>query len=260
MEVDLNRINPTSMPAYMHEGPGIGGNETAVQFLREITGVSLAPGHAILDVGFGKGGVLQDGVRAYCRLVAGVDAAQASIQHMDNWAAENHTLFSISDCGDAPSMELHHLDASHTPLPWMDDTFDIVICTETIEHFTNPYYMVSEVKRVLVPDGMFLIAFPRPEDNLGPGGGEHMHVYPGFLTKDSFELFMIQMYFRAKIRRVNGSTAWYAYRNYKGPGVVDTFHMVAGNYTLEQLYSCMGETAVEEARNAIVRIRNINQD
>ena len=78
-----------------------------------------------------------------------------------------------------------------------------------------------------------------PEDNLGYGGGEHAHIYPGFLRRDSFERFMKQLYFKQVARVENGSSAWYVFRNYKGDGVVDAFSIVSGNYTEEELFSCL---------------------
>jgi SAM-dependent methyltransferase len=133
--------------------------------------------------------------------------------------------------------QLVHMDVSHEPLPFVDDSFNVVFCTETIEHVANPYFAVAEIKRVLEHDGLFVLAFPMPEDNLGYGGGQHGHVYPGFLLRESFERFMMQLYFRAPCRQANGSSAWYAYRNAKQGGkMVDIFSVIAGNYTEEELY------------------------
>jgi len=92
---------------------------------------------------------------------------------------------------------------------------------------------------VLEHDGLLLMAFPMPENNFGYGGGQHAHVYPGFLERESYEIFMKQMYFRAMKRGENGASAWYAWRNYKGPGVVDVFRIVSGNYEEDQLFGCL---------------------
>lgn len=223
---DMHRINPTAMPAYTQQGPGIGTNEDAVNKLAELTGVKLDPVHSILDVGFGMGGVIVDGVKAGCKLVAGVDAAQASVDHVSELTAA---------C-DVP-VSLARLDVSHDALPWPDDTFDIAFCTETIEHLSNPYFMVSEVKRVLKHEGLFVLSFPQPARNLGYAGGEHAHVYPGFLQKESFERFMKQLYFHVPCHKENGASDWYAWRNAKlGGTLVDVFAMISGNHTEDQLY------------------------
>ncbi len=45
-------------------------------------------------------------------------------------------------------------------LPFKDDTFDIVNCVEVIEHAENPDLMLSEINRVLKPDGILHITSP----------------------------------------------------------------------------------------------------
>lgn len=229
--VRMDQINPTAMPAYTQQGPGVGGNETAVQMMTEMTSVKLDPTHKILDVGFGAGGVIVNGVRVGCEFVAGVDAAAASIEHLKrpDMIGEEESWRHF--------VQLVQMDVSHERLPFDDDTFDIVFCTETIEHLSNPYFAVVEIKRVLKHDGLFVLAFPMPENNLGYGGGEHMHTYPFFLMRASFEMFMKNLYFRAPVRRENGASAWYCYRNAKEGGpIVDLFHVIAGNYDERELY------------------------
>ena len=121
-----------------------------------------------------------------------------------------------------------------------DDVIDWAYCLETPEHLANPYFAFAEVKRVLKHGGKFVLAFPRPESNLGYGGGKHPQVYPGFLQKDSFERFMMQLYFKKIQRDVHGDSAWYLYENIKeGEDFFDTFFMIKGNYTEDKLYGCL---------------------
>jgi len=46
-------------------------------------------------------------------------------------------------------------DSHHLPFP--DKTFDLVFCTETIEHVVSPKRVLSEIKRVLKPEGKLII-------------------------------------------------------------------------------------------------------
>lgn len=223
-EFDMKRINPTAEGAYTKQGPGVGGSADITMYLDKLYGVKLDPVHRVLDIGFGHGQFILEAAGMGCKAVAGIEIAAAAMEHVRENDPEG-------------KIEIHQLDVSHDLLPFPDDSFDIVACTETIEHLDSPYHMVSEVKRVLTHDGIFLLAFPMPEDNLGYSGGQHAHVYPGFLTQSSFERFMMQLYFRAPSRIPNGSSAWYAYRNYKGEGIVDVFEMIAGNYEEDDLYS-----------------------
>lgn len=51
-------------------------------------------------------------------------------------------------------------------LPYEDDTFDLITCTEVIEHIL-PKHMelfLSELKRILKPDGKLLLTTPNDED------------------------------------------------------------------------------------------------
>jgi ubiquinone/menaquinone biosynthesis C-methylase UbiE len=45
-------------------------------------------------------------------------------------------------------------------LPFDDLAFDLVLCTETIEHVRDVQLLVSEVRRVLRPGGQFAVTTP----------------------------------------------------------------------------------------------------
>lgn len=226
--MSIDQINGDAAEAYKHQGPGIGAGDTLFEWIEKLTTIQICNAHKFLDVGFGKGVSLMTASQRCCARVCGVDIADAALAVIDDY-----------NVGDGTPIEAYCLDASDKPLPFEDNAFNIVTCTETIEHMANPYRVISEIKRVLEHDGLLVIAFPRPEDNYGYGGGEHAHVYPGFLEQESYEMFMRQMYFHSKRHINNGSSAWYAWRNYKGAGIVDVFHMIAGNYTEDQLYGMM---------------------
>ena len=107
------------------------------------------------------------------------------------------------------------LDVNKDDFPLLDDYFDACFILETLEHLANPCHCVEEIKRVLKDNGRLIVVFPRPEDNLGYSEGLHAHIYPGFLLKKSFRMFMRQLFFRIKDYRVNGSSAYYRYENVK---------------------------------------------
>lgn len=216
---ECQRINRTAVVSYQTEGPGAGAEAHGLEYLTK-WGVPLNGSVHALEIGFGGGGWIK-AMRQCCARVSGVDIARAA------YDAQETTL------------NLHVLDVSHDPLPLPDDDIHVVSCTETIEHVANPFHMFAEIKRVLVHGGHFLIAFPRPEDNLGYDCGMHAHVYPGFLERASFERFCRQCYFKVLQREENGATAWYLLKNYKGEGVTDVFKVVSGNNTEEGLYGCL---------------------
>jgi len=46
--------------------------------------------------------------------------------------------------------------------PIEDNSADIIICTETIEHLPNQYFFFKEVARILKPNGSFFLTTPNP--------------------------------------------------------------------------------------------------
>lgn len=45
-------------------------------------------------------------------------------------------------------------------LPFEDDLFDVVICGQTLEHVKQPWRLVAEMARVLVPGGVMVLIAP----------------------------------------------------------------------------------------------------
>jgi len=49
------------------------------------------------------------------------------------------------------------VDADGHKIPFSDESFDLVICTEMLEHVLDPNKVIQEIKRVLKPDGLAVI-------------------------------------------------------------------------------------------------------
>lgn len=64
-------------------------------------------------------------------------------------------------CGDSITVPGYRVNLEETPLPVADETFDVVLCCEVIEHMdVDPMFMLSEVNRVLKPGGVVIVTTP----------------------------------------------------------------------------------------------------
>ncbi len=61
-------------------------------------------------------------------------------------------------------------------LPFPDNTFDCIFCFETIEHVTNPFTAVAEMKRVLKPGGLLIGSTPFGYDLHGEEYGDYWRI------------------------------------------------------------------------------------
>jgi 2-polyprenyl-3-methyl-5-hydroxy-6-metoxy-1,4-benzoquinol methylase len=78
-------------------------------------------GKRILEVGCGSGGLLK--LLQATNQVVGVDASEDGIGACVSRGIEGHCM-----------------DPSSESLPFADESFDLVICLETMEHLMSPYY------------------------------------------------------------------------------------------------------------------------
>lgn len=99
----------------------------------------------ILDIACGTGYgsfLLADNCNAE---VHGADISQKSISIARNSNAHPNIVYKVTDACD---------------LPYTDNLFDIVISFETIEHIENQHKFLSELSRVLKPNGTLVISTP----------------------------------------------------------------------------------------------------
>ncbi|MEY2485979.1 MAG: hypothetical protein QOH39_1627 [Verrucomicrobiota bacterium] len=59
-----------------------------------------------------------------------------------------------------PEQKVEVVDLNREPLPFPDDRFVIVTCTETIEHLENYWAVIREIYRVLQPGGIAVFSTP----------------------------------------------------------------------------------------------------
>jgi methionine biosynthesis protein MetW len=96
----------------------------------------------VLDVGCGSGNSYAPGLAARGSSYVGVDVAENAVQ-----AARREGL-------DARTID----DAAS--LPFADDSFDLVVCVEVLEHLLSPDGAATEIRRVLRPGGRLVASTP----------------------------------------------------------------------------------------------------
>jgi SAM-dependent methyltransferase len=109
---------------------------------------TLVRGKRVLDLasGEGYGSNLMAGQAAE---VYGVDIDEAAVRH----ASEKYSR-----------SNLHFLKGSITDVPVSGSgTFDVIVCFEAIEHIEEHDALLGEVKRLLKPDGLFIVSTPNKE-------------------------------------------------------------------------------------------------
>jgi ubiquinone/menaquinone biosynthesis C-methylase UbiE len=115
--------------------------------IKELEGRSFK---TLLDVGCGNGIFLSMVLNKFDVEVSGIDISPGMIEK------SKELLDSRAD--------LKVGDSEH--LPWNDGSFDVVTCSASFHHYPNPELVLKEMRRVLRPDGILMIADPFTSDEL----------------------------------------------------------------------------------------------
>ncbi len=111
---------------------------------------ALAEGKRVLDAACGEGYGTAMLAQAGAASVTGVDVDETTVRR----ARERYGLgFEVGDIA---------------ALPFGDDSFDLVVCFETIEHVEDPRTALAELARVLDPSGLLVISTPNKHEYLVP--------------------------------------------------------------------------------------------
>jgi SAM-dependent methyltransferase len=146
--------------------------------------LGLRPGDRVLDVGTGFGRHAFECARRGAHVVA-LDFAADEVVETRN------TLGAMIEDGEiAPEAYLGVLRGDARRLPFRDDSFDVVLTSEVLEHIQDDVAAIGEMVRVLKPGGRFAATVPswfpetvnwRLSDEYhapkSPGG--HVRIYTG---------------------------------------------------------------------------------
>jgi SAM-dependent methyltransferase len=123
-----------------------------------------ASGARVLDMACGAGyGTAELAGRA--RSAVGIDVAPEAVDHA-------RSAYRLPD--------LFFMPASVTAVPFRDGSFDLITAFEVIEHLDNWRALLSEGRRLLRPNGVFLVSTPNREyytDSRGSSGPNPFHTH-----------------------------------------------------------------------------------
>jgi ubiquinone/menaquinone biosynthesis C-methylase UbiE len=120
--------------------------------------VPLVKGKTVLDIASGSG-YGTDLLSTNAKKVYGVDVSKEAIAYATKNYGSSKATFTLGDA---------------TAIPLADDSVDVVVSFETLEHIEDYEKFMTEISRVLRPDGLLILSTPNeiefPESN-------HFHIH-----------------------------------------------------------------------------------
>ncbi len=117
--------------------------------------LDLKPGYRVLDAGCGAGRHLGEAFRR-----SGVQVVGLDMNYEDVVTARN-TLRIMGKEGEGGGGPWLTMRGDVTKLPFADHAFDLVICSEVLEHIPEDSKAISEIIRVLKPGKQLAVSVPR---------------------------------------------------------------------------------------------------
>ena len=145
-----------------------------------VTRYNLTKGEKILDLGCGRGEYLKGFVR----------------KGLDGYGVDQSAI-GTGVCSEA---EIIQSDLENEPLPYEDDSFDVVFAKSVLEHFYYPEKIVQEIHRVLNPGGLALTMVPDWESVYKTFYVDYTHRTP-FSLNSLEEIFIIHGFSDVKVEK-----------------------------------------------------------
>lgn len=120
--------------------------------------LDLRPGHLVLDMGAGAGRHAFEAFRRGARVVA-LDYGFGELPEVRDLFGAMAEAGEAGPAGDHPALGAA-VNGDGTRLPFPDDTFDRIICSEVLEHIPDDTAALRELFRILKPGGRLAATVP----------------------------------------------------------------------------------------------------
>ncbi len=175
--------------------PHLGFRHRARLIFSMINALSLPTGIRVLDAGCGYG-VYSFMLAERKHHISSIDISEERIQAIQQRILEYQPYASL----------IFPKQGTLTNLPYEDHQFDLIICSEVIEHMEEDAKAVSELVRVLAPGGYLVLTTPTDSERNHRVYPMFDHVRPGYsdqeyrdiATKHGLEILQMK-YFEYKI-------------------------------------------------------------
>jgi O-antigen biosynthesis protein len=149
--------------------PIVSGKIRLEHYHRYLSVLNHVRDKSVLDVACGEG-YGSDLIAKYAESVIGVDLSEEAIKHATSAYCKANLQFEHGSVLD---------------LPFRNETFDVVISFETIEHLVEQSQMLDEILRVMKTDGLLIISSPN-RDVYADEDGQHNEFHLKELNFDEF--------------------------------------------------------------------------
>lgn len=128
---------------------GFAHTDEEIAFFTQVAAL-LEPGDVVLDFGAGRGEFMENDPSSYRRW----------IQNFRGRCARVHGCDVDSVVRDNPTLDSAEVIEIGKPLPYEDETFDLIVSRYVFEHVADPEWAASELLRVLKPGGWICAMTP----------------------------------------------------------------------------------------------------
>jgi len=149
----------------------------------------------VLDFGCGEGYGSQI-LSSDAQHVTAIDVSSETIQKAQQKYAAQHIHFQATE------------PVENAPLPFHDNSFDVVLSFQVIEHVKDVDTYLNEIMRVLAPGGYFFLSTPNAKSRLLPFQNPWNKFHRREYTADSLTTTLHQKFRNTKLLGLSFSEPW----------------------------------------------------